>query len=429
MTRAQTQLSATAAGICLLLLAFLLPFERIGSIDLGGVTVRPSQIIVLLSFAAVLMGFLARKERRVPRNPLALPVAAFTVVAILGLFNAPNLDRSVTVLAFQLFTIAIAFVVPFQLRAREQLPQLLKWLLAGTLVVTLFGVFQFIGDWIGLPTSLTGLRDLYTKDVLGFPRVQSTALEPLYYANYLLIPLSILLALFLRRDNTLPQWMVGTLLGLVVVNLLLTVARGAYIAAVPTVLLVSAVYARQLFTQRVLGVIAAACVTGVIVLSQLTSLSVFTDNFAGHVTNLFGGASYVERVDMFVVAMDAWEQHPWIGIGSGSFGPFQASSPFFAPREGWKIVNNEYIELLAENGVLGLAAMLAVFGVVFIRSLKAIRLSVDPLHKAVLVGLTAALVGILVQYNTFSVLYIVHIWFVVGVLIALQNMVLERQNV
>jgi O-antigen ligase len=428
MTRKAAQLRATAGGICLLLIAFLLPFERIGSVDIAGATVRPSQLVVLLSFVAVFFGFLAHKSRHIPRNPITWPVVGFAIVAIVGLFNAPNLDRSLTVLAFQVFTIGIAFVVPFQLRSREQLPLLLKWLLAGTAVVTLFGIFQFVGDWIGLPTSLTGLRDLYTKDVLGFPRVQSTALEPLYFANYLLIPLSVLLALFLRREKSLPEWLVSGLLGLVVINLLLTVARGAYIAAVPAVLLVSAVYARQLFTRRILGVAAGLVIAGMMILSQLTSFSVFTQNFAGHVTNLFGGASYVERVDMFVVAIDAWEQHPWVGIGSGSFGPFEASSPFFAPREGWKIVNNEYIELLAENGVLGLGAMLAAFAIVLLRSLKALRIAHDPLHKAVLVGMSAALVGILVQYNTFSILYIVHIWFVVGVLIALQNMVLDRER-
>lgn len=427
MTKRHTQqLSATLAGIGLLLLAFLLPFERLGAVELPGATVRPSQIVVLFSIAAVVLGFLARKERHLPANPIALPVAGFVIVALLGLLNAPNVDRTITVLMFQLFTITIAFMIPFQLRRSDQLPQLLKWLLAGTLVVTVFGLFQFFGDLAGLPREITGLRELYQKSILGFPRIQSTALEPLYFANYLLIPLSILLALFLRRDTSLKQWMVVSLLSLVAVNLLLTVARGAYIAAIPTVLIICGYYARFIVKPRVLLATCVVACIGVIAFIQLSSIAVVSNNFASHVVNLFGGASYSERADMFVVALQAWEDHPAVGIGSGSFGPYQAPYAYEAPREGWKIVNNEYLELLAENGALGLLAMLVTFAVVILRSIKALRVSKDELHKAVLVAFLAAFIGILVQYNTFSILYIVHIWFVIGMLVALQNMVLDR---
>ncbi|EKD76247.1 MAG: hypothetical protein ACD_43C00176G0002 [uncultured bacterium] len=68
----------------------------------------------------------------------------------------------------------------------------------------------------------------------------------------------------------------------------------------------------------------------------------------------------------------------------------------------------------------------------FARSIKAwLTATKDPLLRAVLLGLTAALGGILVQYNTFSVLYITHIWFTIGLLITVQNIILhgDKQNV
>jgi hypothetical protein len=64
--------------------------------------------------------------------------------------------------------------------------------------------------------------------------------------------------------------------------------------------------------------------------------------------------------------------------------------------------------------------------VLLTRSVKAWRKAKsDPLLRAILVGLTAALCGILVQYNTFSVLYITHIWFTIGLLITVQNIILH----
>jgi hypothetical protein len=60
-----------------------------------------------------------------------------------------------------------------------------------------------------------------------------------------------------------------------------------------------------------------------------------------------------------------------------------------------------------------------------VRSVKALIRVRDPFMQAVLSGVFVGFIGILVQYNTFSILYIVHIWFTVGLLIALQNMVLH----
>jgi hypothetical protein len=45
-----------------------------------------------------------------------------------------------------------------------------------------------------------------------------------------------------------------------------------------------------------------------------------------------------------------------------------------------------------------------------------------------LIGLTAAMVGILVQYNFFSTLYIIHIWIAVGLLAGTQQLALKQKS-
>jgi hypothetical protein len=59
---------------------------------------------------------------------------------------------------------------------------------------------------------------------------------------------------------------------------------------------------------------------------------------------------------------------------------------------------------------------------------KAILYVKDSYVKAILVGTLAGFIGILVQYNTFSILYILHVWFTIGLLIAMQNMVLTKES-
>lgn len=409
-------------------IAFFLPFERVGAIDISGMTVRPSQIFLLLTVLALSFEYLSKKRKIFPTQPLLIPFILFIIVGLLGLWNAPYIERSVLVLLFQIFTFCVTLVVPILVRNKKILVGVLTWFFAGTVIVSLFGLFQFVGDWLNLPETITLLRPLYTKEILGFPRIQSTALEPLYFANYLLFPLSLVVALFLDRTAHIKRSLIVAGIILISTNMLLTVARGAYIAAAVMILVLSLFFIRSLFQKRV--VIAAVILLSLSmvitpIISQKTSLPTL---IAEHVKNIFGGASYVERVDMFVIAQEAWQKHPFIGIGSGSFGPYQSQYIFEQPREGWKIVNNEYLELLAENGIFGLIIILFIFGFVFMRSLKAIQRSHDRFVTTITIASFAACIGILVQYNTFSILYIMHIWFLVGMMIALQNIVLERSH-
>ncbi|PIP17655.1 MAG: hypothetical protein COX43_03140, partial [Parcubacteria group bacterium CG23_combo_of_CG06-09_8_20_14_all_35_9] len=46
----------------------------------------------------------------------------------------------------------------------------------------------------------------------------------------------------------------------------------------------------------------------------------------------------------------------------------------------------------------------------------------DLFLKTIMIALTIAFIGILIQYQTFSILYIMHIWFLIGFMIAVQNM-------
>ncbi len=149
------------------------------------------------------------------------------------------------------------------------------------------------------------------------------------------------------------------------------------------------------------------------------------DSFTEHVGNIFGGASYVERIETFDIAQRIWLDHPWVGIGPGGFGPYASFHPLITPSEGYKIVNNEYIELLAETGILGLCCYILIVLFILIRSLKAWRVGKDSFLKTLLVALNIAFLGILVQYNTFSILYIMHIWVTIGLIISTQNLLIN----
>lgn len=406
------------------LLIFFLPFERIGSVDVAGATIRLSQVIAIITVSVWAVRGLVSQKFQFRPNPISLPIGAFLAINCIGLANSENIERGLLVFGFTIFTIIIALVLPNIIREKKHLHTIIYILLISCGVVSVFGLYQFLGDLVGLPTSLTGLRPQYTKAILGFPRVQSTALEPLYFANYLLIPLGVAISLFLSRASKIkPVWLLA-LLGIGGLDLVLTVSRGGYIAFAILIGLLSMIYLKDVLKPRVvISTVVCIAIIGFAAFRFLNAGEQLT-NFVSHVSNIFGGASYVERVETFEIADRIWREHPLVGIGPGGFGPYASFHPLVTPSEGYKIVNNEYIELLAETGILGLAMYVLMICIIIVRSIKAWRTGTDPYLRAVLVGLVSAFIAILVQYNTFSILYIMHIWVLIGLIVSVQNLLL-----
>ena len=414
----------------ILAMVFLLPFERIGAVDFGGTTVRPSQVVAVALIAAWLTRSAWRGKLNWRPQPLIIPLCAYLVILGIGLTHAANPTRGLMVFAFTAFTLAVSVIIPQIVRTEAQANRVVYILLISTAIVSAFGLFQFLGDLAGLPTSITGLRDLYTKDVLGFPRIQSTALEPLYFANFLILPLSLLTASLFSRVQRKGFFGLPLLLlaGLVLV---LTVARGGYLAFAASVIVIIIFSLRQfLHPGRILAFGASILIVGVLAMQLLGGgTDAFSaQKFTGHITNLFTGASYEERIATFDLAIQAFHEQPLVGIGPGQFGPYASINPSYEPKDGWKIVNNLTLEVLAEAGMLGLIALALAFTILIARSVRAIRRAQSPNLRALLVGGLAAVVGILVQYQTFSILYIMHVWVAVGLLIAFQNLALQSDT-
>ncbi|MFH1598161.1 MAG: O-antigen ligase family protein [Patescibacteria group bacterium] len=417
-----------------LAIVFFLPFERLGAYEASLGTIRLSQVFLGITLLAWLFKMMARRRLTFRSFPITLPLVLFLVVNLVGLIYADNLDRSIFVLLITAFTMLIAVLVANLIDDKEKLKKVMVVLLVSATLVSIFGLYQFMGDMVGLAPEVTGLRPHYTKDVLGFTRIQSTALEPLYFANYLLIPLSIIYALFLSRFYQSKKWFLVILIFILGINLFLTISRGGYLGLIASILLITFLYFRSFFTWKKIVIliitITLLYVVGVQFL-QIGGGALNWETFISHVRGVFAGPSYLERIDTFEKAFLAFNDHPLFGIGPGGFGPQVATYTHIIPGGGWKIVNNEFIELLTETGILGFIFMMAAFIILFIRSIKAIKITDNNYLKAMMIGLLGAFLGVMVQYQTFSILYIMHIWFLFGLMIACQNLILgthEKTN-
>lgn len=418
------------------LIVFFLPFERVPTVSFAGVDLKINTVIGFITlFAWVLALMFNAKKYKVQPNALSIPLVLFVVAMLLSLTQAVAFSRAVEVLVFILFTLALSILAVNMVYSKETLKKTLLVLFASSFLVGVFGLFQFGGDVIGLPASITLLKQGYGSAVFGFPRVQAFSMEPLYLANYLLIPIGVGLALFFNRvDTPLKRWWLIILLALLLVIFVLTVSRGGYLGLVGTFLVIGVLLFRRVFTWKnvLIGVATMAIVGYGVVFALSKGEARAVGEFLGHVTLqdlVQGQGESVEgRLKTFRHALNAWRESPIFGQGIGNYGPWNLHYPNATPPRGWDIVNNQYIEIMAETGLVGIIAYGLLLIVLIWRSLIAYKYAVDPFLKAVLVGLLAALVGILIQYNFLSTLYIIHIWILIGMLVAVQNIILKSKN-
>jgi len=408
------------------LLAFFLPFERIPSVDLLGVTIRISQLIALsLIFVSVPAIITFYKSR--PLLPkLLLP--AFLVSYGLSMLLAPDFKRAIMVFVFTVFVSLVASAIAATLTV-EQLPKIEKYLYAATTVALVFGFYQYFGDVFGLNPAFTGLREIYTKEIFGFPRIQSIALEPLYYGSFLLIPYCLLLAKRLVQPKNFTKFHTG-LLVIIVAQILLTVSRGSiYSGIIATIVLIAYLVASKKTKIKQAGKAALLLVLGVVLGILMTWLPTFIvnnpkDNAGAKTEKLLDQTSNFnsqdDRVRNRKIAINAFKENPFFGIGPGGFSQYAvAAFPKYAPVAP-VIVNNEPLELAAEAGVVGFGLFILFAAWSYILVAKN-YIAGNFKDKSLVYWTPAILVYVIalaIQYQTFSTLYVMHVWVVIGLLMA-----------
>ena len=412
-------------------IALFLPFERIGALATSDYNIRLSQIFILITFIAYVLFYLYKSKDKfggieIKRDLTFVIIILFSVVQIVSLSGAANKARSIEVLGFDLFIFFAYIFLSNLLVSKDILKKIIVMIFSISIVISMYGLFQFVAGTLNLPLSISGLEAGYsTIGSFNFPRVQATESEPQFWGNFLLIPialsLSIILASFgkkLGEDSGVSyKLLFGAIITfiLAMVNLLLTFSRGAWYATGFIFILLIFFYIRKFLTLRVVMTLLVSLVilVGGLVFVLSSSKSTIT------LQSLTDRATQVEDADRDLTssyAIQFFQSHPVLGVGVGSFGPLLAPNIYQQPNAygqsiGWRIVNNEYLEILAETGLVGMAVF-ALFLIVVIRNiLVALYKQTDYYTHTILLGLGAAFGAMLIQYIAFSTLYITQVWF------------------
>lgn len=402
-------------------LVFLLPFERIGAVAITpDTTVRLSQLAGLALVLAWTASFVTgRTKMRSPEGWRYLWLFAASAGISAATVNYPTVWRNWLIL---LFYCSLFFVVA-QLTTKAALPWLFRSLFVSATIVSVFGLYQYLGDIAGLPASHTGLLPAYTKAVFGFPRIQSTALEPLFFANYLLLPLFVGIALFWR--DKVQNWRHSISLFVIGLAFLLTTSRGAFIAAIIGLVSLAVSEWKRLARPKAALSLAGGFILALLMAGGLLGLSSFKNdgnfwtslnNFVSINTNIASSPSFQERSDQVQIGMTLLTAKQPFGIGLGGIGPRLDGYPR-SVVDHFVALNSEGLELIIQVGYIGWILIAAFFVSLLAYSWLAIQS--PSVNQGWVVGLAAGMVATLAQAQTFSGFFLTHRWVVFGLLAGL----------
>ncbi|PIV80847.1 hypothetical protein COW53_07505 [bacterium CG17_big_fil_post_rev_8_21_14_2_50_64_8] len=271
------------------------------------------------------------------------------------------------------------------------------------------------------PAILSGSQDLYVDNaMLEVGRLRGTMCEPLYLGNFLLLALPLVGLTRWRR------WLRGLAASVLTLLLILTWSRGAWLAGGCS-LVVGGVLHRRVrgkgFGWEGRGARWLWVVLFLMVVVVATLLAQHGPGLLGRRLIQSFSTSDWSNLTRWYSTQAAWRAFllsPLVGVGWGQFGwhfPVLVAPLGLQSQFTWPVVNNFYLEILCETGVVGLAAF-AVFLGTLVRGLLA-RLGdreLDSEQAAVLVLVGMAFAGVWGQMLTFSQYNLPHIWLTLGLL-------------
>lgn len=422
MTEKISSISRQLFSIGLLATAVLMPLDLITQ---GGLRVEWF-VIFLLGQRLLISIFLDKPYAKnlIDLVKSAIPFAAPAIAAIIATFAITNRTYAIPYLIVLIGLAGRGWLISRYTNSSDVV-LFEKTTLIMTVLLVVFGYFQFFGDIIGVPPSITAMLGQYRSfTAFPFPRVHSLSLEPLYFSNYLLLPLAIL-AIRLRQKLTKKrQWQYSALFIVSLALLVSSVSRSAILGLVVSGLIYLIVIRKDTaYIKRVAGLTAVSLVLvgglvfSVKVLPKIEFKSKANQAFSifgTHITNLNEGSAKT-RYELWPRALELIKQHPVLGIGlNGSRGALHPDEVANKKYDSLQPINNDYLVVLVEQGLLGILG----FVPLVILLMKIIIETIKRNYKNLSAPYVLALIAVAVQVNSFGGLALLRTWVLFGMLVA-----------
>ncbi|MFA4905614.1 MAG: O-antigen ligase family protein [Candidatus Margulisiibacteriota bacterium] len=331
------------------------------------------------------------------------------------------------VLVYLFMNILTIWLARKAVSSTERYERSLNIIIFSTAAAAIWGIIMVLGH-------MTGLLKENTMAINLFPRLAGTATEPQVFGNFLLLGWPLSLVLLIKR----PGWQNYLMAFIFSLALTMTFSMGAWLGALAGIVFIGIFGFKYLSVRWGLSLAAILIlVIGCLMvfswiyppylagfdkyLSKLrfwnikNEAAVYQESIKGQDAEKYRGDivnrfdDKLQRVWMAQTAVNMFRAKPLLGVGPGNYGfLYNEYKPSGTPQKPYQEkTHNAYMEVLAETGILGMAAFLAIMLLILIRSWPRTILGV---------GCYASVVALMVHGLSFGILAHNYTWLAMGLL-------------
>jgi len=392
-------------------------------------------ILVIVGLMFWKLKMVNKEEVKITHTPLNLPVLAFMVICTLSLLwsNSPM----VSLLELPLFLAGpiLYFIVVNNIKDDDQINRLLTPLLIISSLLGIYGIFQY-----------NGIDFSFWKANVGRNQVFGLFGNVNYFAEYMIIPLPLAISLFFATQKR--TYKILLLVGILAMggSIILTLTRGSYLAIGISSIFMFLLYLTSrgksfLKEHKKIFIFILALiilVTFLFVLpNPLNKPGTVISKIKGRISisQFTSGSSLKRREAIWGFTILIIKDHPLLGSGLGTFkyNSLNYQAKFFDQGENRRLypygiadkVHNEYLQLGAEIGILGLGIFLWLIISYFNYGIRILKKIKDQYKQGIIIGLMGGVVAVLIDAIFGFPLHLpatlVLFWLFIGLIVSLNH--------
>ena len=366
-----------------------------------------AEVLVLLALMFWGLKMISSEEIKFTSTSLNFPILSFIAICVLSLIWSNSFFVSLKELPLFLAGPLLYFIITNNINDERQISRVLNVLLIVGGLFGIYGILQYnkidFSFWI---------RNIGRQQVFGlFGNVN-------YFAEYLIVPLPIAVSIFFASRNKFKKILL--LIGILAMggSLILTFTRGSYLAVGISLIFMFFLYLivrgknflkenKRIF---ILILIAILVVTFLFAFpNPLNKPGTVISKIKGRIsiTQFSRGSSLKRRIAIWKFTALMIKDHPLVGSGIGNYkyNSLTYQAKFFEQGQNRSLypygfatkTHNEYLQLGAEMGTIGLGIFIWLIISYFSYGLKILKKIKDKYRQGIIIGLMGAVIVVLVD--------------------------------
>lgn len=365
------------------------------------------EILIIIGFVFWVFRALDKERIKFAPSPLNLPILSFMVICIFSLFWSDSPMVSLLELPLFLTGPILYFVVINNIYHRRRIDNILNAILIIGALLGIYGILQYQG--IDFP--------FWAKNV-GRQQVFGLFGNVNYFAEYLIVPLSIAVPLFFISNNRIKK--VLLLIGILSMGTTLTVTftRGSYLGFAIALIFMFRLFLLsrgKSFIKKnkkifIIALVLVIILTFLFVIpNSLNKPGTIISKIKGRITitQLTQRHSLTRRIAIWKFTALMIKDHPLLGSGLGTFkyNSLNYQARFFDQGQNRSLypygiadkAHNEYLQFWAEIGIVGLAIFIWLMITYFNYGIRYLKREKNEQKQGIVIGLMGAVVAVLVD--------------------------------